>query len=204
MNRRWLPAAVAALVALSRARSTAAQTPADTSVSRGSHVQKPQEVVPWATVALTRGPATLPCSGYLCLSAPDGVGSAVFLQVGVDATRHVGVGLETFSWGSDSGVTLRHWSLAVYYRPDKEFFFRFGPSYGLLTWSATAVTRKGDGLGFLLGLGLTVPITRNLFVSPMASYYRVSLDKTAPALEVGGWVWKEQLWVVGLGITPHR
>jgi len=167
----------------------------------------------WATLGGGSGWAHLSCRVDDCYNPDEllasGGAAATLVQVGLTLGRRVRVGGEFDYWGNSYNEFVRsrltHTSLVISYDLllHPRIFARGGIGLGRMRFGAPALgTFAGKGVASLLGIGLDTPISRNISVGPMVTYYHSSL-KGEPELghEYG---WNASMWLIGAAITMHQ
>lgn len=148
--------------------------------------------------------ATSSCDG--CGSTTGTGGIAGQLRMGVTLKHNLLVGVDLESWNKSEGgkwARVANLTGAAYYYPAASAGLYLKGGVGLSSMSGTlsGYSIDGAGLGFTVGLGWDIPVTKGLYLTPTASFLwgEVGDIKSGSTLLATGW--KQQALNVALDLT---
>jgi hypothetical protein len=151
------------------------------------------------------GSARLSCR--ICQGGRDG-GGAAYLQFGLPASRNVLLGIETLGWydgGSVAQLLVSVQAIALLYpRRSSGFYLKGGA--GIVEFSAkddAGNEVSSQAIGLQVGVGLEVPMGRNLALVPFANFMGSTGGDVKFNNTVGQLSANTSLIQVGLGLTLH-
>ncbi len=162
----------------------------------------------WAALSGRTGWARLSCTSGCPVSpsvTPHGAVQMAAVQVGLNLGGRLGVGGEFGYWSkaiTDVRDRVTNMSLIMSYYPLRRAraFVRAGVGRGYLRWEeAGVITYTGNGSALLFGVGLDMPVARNLSLGPVLTYYKSDMTPDGRT----DIMWKESHWGFGAALTMH-
>jgi hypothetical protein len=177
-----------------------------TSIAAAQHPQVRRGF--WIGFGFQYGSAGVSCDQCVDFERESGFGS--FLKLGGTLNEQVLLGADITGWTKEEeGVTstLGNVTAAVYFYPAARSGFFVKGGFGFSAYyesdDVSDLDAEGTGVGLTVGLGFDLRVGRNISMTAVVDYIWGSVGEIEVSSSIVAEGWKQNAFLVGLGVTFH-